>query len=606
MKKNIINLILSSAVVLAALTACNKEDEKYEQFTDNDIAPEQQMQKGHEEGYFTATFFPKTVDDENQDTRAAIEGYSNRIQSLVCLIYQKEADGEDYKFFIEEEVFSYDGSIKSRKWPYAEVSFKLPNGDYKAVFVANTQSSLFPGQNPSKQLLTDYTGSYNDARIHMPENITGQPLPFEEHNMFYLCTVDFSEHDFEVEGENPHVLLQRLVSGNVYGHDLINLNNLTNDLLNAIVENINNGDFLSQTIKGILKSKITETVTGIIDGIFDGGILGLLGGSLSTVTGYLTQILDGLLVGLLADELLDPIVQQLLGRLLANLNNLLFQPVFDSLNATLLGANGSLLGLNGLLNPWAHVNHVDIKYSSLPKNITFDRELKESYGEVTFNNVKIMDNDLGLKDATVYTLCGENKLETIDPVSEDMEDILDILKGLGILLDAVDENLLNGLLISMHKPLEYETGSNLMYTTRCQVLNATLLDTNPNGWNGEEVKIKIHVGDILMNSPIQSVLEGLLGKGTPLRGVLDLLDGVLKTVDLLGILGLRNLVDNLLVALLGDSNGNGGLVGNLIEGLSDGLGLKLPALNVNTIQLNGQWGATTVSDGTILKTDDTQ
>ena len=654
MKKYIINLMLSSAVALTALTACTQEESN---LLPNDETTSEQTEKTereHEEGYFTATFFPQTVD--GTDTRAAIDGYSNRIQSLVCLIYQRQENengGYEYKFYTEEQIINYqepkigqDGNKiwTSYRWPYQEVNFKLPNGDYKAVFVANTDMKLFEGIDPLKHLLTGYNGTYEAARINMPETVNDQPINFEDHNMFYLCTVEFNEYDFDGTSEPPHVLLQRLVSGNVYGHDLINLNSLTNDLLNEIVSRISSGTFLSDTIEGVLESTITQTVTGIIDGIFTTGDDGLLGKILDIVNRYgnllninvdinsvLTQVLNGILNELLAEQVLDPLVQQITGRLLTDINNILFQPIFESLNTTLLGGDPSILGLNGVINPWAHVEHVDIMYSSLPKSINFDRNVVASYQwrttfddyaglqieyAPTFENVQVTTNDLGLKDAIVYTLCGENTLQTIDPVPDDVEGLLDLFPILGNTLDGVDKHLLNGLLISMHIPLNYQTGSNLMYTTRCEVLSLGLtnFDEDPNKWDGEEVQINLHVGDILMNSPIQSILEGLLGKGAPLRVLLDTVDGLLKAIDgllsipvvgpivkgILGIDGVGNLVDNLLVALLGDSNGNAGLVGELIKELSNGIGLKLPSLGINNIQLGGQWGATKVSDGSII------
>ena len=611
MKKYIINLMLSSAIALTALTACTQEESN---LLPNDETTSEQTEKTkreHAEGYFTATFFPQTVD--GTDTRAAIDGYSNRIQSLVCLIYQRQEneDGNDedaqYTFYTEEQIISYDGSTQSYHWPYKEVSFKLPNGDYKAVFVANTDSRLFQYQNSSRKLLENYQGKFEDVRINMPEDIMGRPINFDDENMFYLCMVDFSEKNFDGSEEPPYVLLQRLVVKNVYGHDLIDTHELATKLIDTIVAQISKGHFLSDLVEDLLSTKLLNVVEDIVYGIFDEGVLGAANKLLLAPT--LKLLIDGIVQGLLIDDVLDPIVTQLTARILEKLNDQLLHPVLSSVESTLVGADGSLLNVNGVLNPWGHVEFVDVKFKSLPKSINLNREVTDKYEfeddeedkqndekVITFNDVEVKTNENGLKDAIVYTLPGDLKLYAIDVQPDRNPGLLELV---GDIVDKVDDDLLNGLLINMHIKLQYPMTSNLMYTTRSALLDVTLHQEDPELWDGETVVIRVPVGDILQDSPIQTILEALL-KGPIVGPLLETLSGLLKTIDFTGLLGVRNLVDNLLVALVGDSSGTGGLVDSLVEELSKGIGITLPSLNINTISIGGQWGQTRVSNGDII------
>lgn len=103
----------------------------------------------------------------------------------------------------------YEGTVGNitpqiYEWPLKqEINFELPNGDYKAVFVGNADKNLFINQQDN-EILTEYNGNFASARINMPEM---GPKGFNQYNMFYLCTVDFSPAN-----PSPNVLMQRAVA----------------------------------------------------------------------------------------------------------------------------------------------------------------------------------------------------------------------------------------------------------------------------------------------------------------------------------------------------------------------------------------------------------
>lgn len=199
MKTSYIGLLLCAAI---AFTSCDNDADS---LLDKPISGN--VEGNVPEGYFRATFFPQPA-GLVANTRAAVNGNSEQIQSLVCLIYQKQEDGT-YRYHTEKTVLKYEGTVGNitpqiYEWPLKqEINFELPNGDYKAVFVGNADKNLFINQQDN-EILTEYNGNFASARINMPEM---GPKGFNQYNMFYLCTVDFSPAN-----PSPNVLMQRAVA----------------------------------------------------------------------------------------------------------------------------------------------------------------------------------------------------------------------------------------------------------------------------------------------------------------------------------------------------------------------------------------------------------
>lgn len=666
------------AAVAVAFTACEKENG----LLSEDPTTERAGSK-HGEGYFRATFFPQ---QGNNATRAgeviepgkeAITGDSKSIQELICYVYQKQEDGEDYILFDSKEVIKYDAQgkkIQSYQWPLTEeVSFELPNGEYKAVFVGNATKYLFT-KTVSNELLTgvdvssigkENASKFSEASLNMPEGEDNQPIMFEDvddgerdvHNMLYLCTVDFSEADFDGTNEPPQVLMQRVVSQNVYGRDFVDENEMLEKLVDNIVESIAEEQLLGETTRGLLRSKLISSINNVVNNVVDNlykdfkekypdtkdPIFGTtIPGAGSIIVGALKPELDlllgdkgaiALLVGGLADQLVDPLLTALTAELLERVNKELLKPVLGIVNKTLTGADGSLLGLEVLLNPWQHVNAVNIEYQSLTKSIGFDREVKTYYTSLdngpaaTFSAVPVIDGPKSLKNEEknvrnvyVTTLSGKvtndeekDKQHQLLSIIVDKESADENLLGLvGLLVDDVD-HLIGGLLVNIEKELNYSMESNLQYNTRCELLDLDLFDKNKKG--DETVQITIDLGDVLPIDLINTTVGNLLlGQGSPLTalltGVTTALDVVLGVVRLavglvtLGTVDLSpitNLLNNIIVALTGDGNGNSGLVQELVENLSlEFLGLQLPALGITNISVEGSWDDTTVSNGATI------
>ena len=288
MKASYIGLLLCAAI---AFTSCdNDTDSLLDKPTSGNV------EGNVPEGYFRATFFPQPA-GLAANTRGTVIGNSEQIQSLVCLIYQKQADGT-YKYHTEKTVLKYEGTVGNIKpqtyeWPLKqEINFELPNGDYKAVFVGNADKNLFIDQKDN-EILTGYNGDFASARINMPEL---GPKGFNQYNMFYLCTVDFSPAN-----PSPNVLMQRVIAGNVYGRDMIDDNKAVSMLVDNLVKQIRENNLTTDVVKGLLRSALLDALskaTGL-DVIAGSLTMALATGVQRILSGnhFITDVLAGAAIG---------------------------------------------------------------------------------------------------------------------------------------------------------------------------------------------------------------------------------------------------------------------------------------------------------------------
>lgn len=455
MKKSLPIWLSCLAVVTFGLTACNNND---------DIVADNK----YDEGFFTATFFPQP----STATRAAVNGQSNQIQSLKCLIYKKQ-DDDTYKYVNNQDVISYTGNVGNidaqlYTWPLTQsVSFELPSGDYKAVFVGNTDKKLFSDQN--EEILTSYENNYSSARINLPTN--GAPA-YNDYNMPYLCTVDFSPSN-----PSPSVLLQRVASKNVYGRNFIDTNNAVSMLVNNIVKQVREENLTTDIVKGLLHSKILD--------------------ALSSATG-----LDAIAEGL--TTVVDKLVNLLLGEVLEALNDYLLQEITSRLESALKGeGNTGLLGLGYILNPWTTAEAVDVTYSSFPKSIDFDRNCQSYLSETTWENISVVKDDNNIGTFSVVSLCGDENIKEINI----NKNSTGYTKLLAPILNTLDDKVLNGLLVNIHVPLSYTQQSNLQYSTTYELLNITLSDFSTES-SGESLQLNINLKDIVN---LKETVSQLLG-----------------------------------------------------------------------------------------------
>lgn len=548
MKRLFIIYIFCAAIVVAFVGCSEYIDNGNELLPDDQTAENVNNNTG---GCFRAVFFPQNGDN----TRAIVDGESMAIQSLVCLIYQKQ-DDDSYTYIAEKPVITYNGTPQSYRWPLQEevVFDNLPNGEYKAVFVGNTDKTLFDGV--AGDLLTDYQSDIKDSRLNMPENAQGQPLVFKDYNMFYLCMVDFSD-----ENPSPHVLMQRVVSSNKYGRDMINNAEQVPGLLDSVVDQIKDAQLTSDIVEGLLSGILTSN-SGTL-GIYQ-VLIGLLGGA-DYLTGYLLTPILNALYPILKDVVVTPLNNALLGT-----------------------GNSSLLGLGYILNPWTTGTTVDVYFSKLPRSMDFERDTKTYYEAVIGENDKptkesmamleesvTVDKDDNLSYVTVRTLCGEIKAERFEISERDFQLLAPLLGGL------VDKVLLNDLLIDIDRPLTYTTTSNLEYSTRFQIVDARLNGSkNPN--EEDEAYKEAHSDDVLqVHISLRDIveLEEVLGG---LGNILNIIPGLgLLLSPLLAVIGgtLDTVINSLLDAVLG-----------LLNVALDGLDIRLPGLDISQIQVGGNWG----------------
>ncbi|MCH5175178.1 MAG: hypothetical protein J1F40_04775 [Prevotellaceae bacterium] len=553
------------AVVAVAFTACDKEI-----YNENGMLPDGTTADGAvPEGYFRATFFPEQGGDAS--TRIALDNeYSKAIQSLICIIYQKQSDGT-FRYLQEMPVLTYDGpaaseggisdkDAKDYLWPLKnEVTFLLPYGEYKAVFVGNSDKNLFEGQDG--QLLSDYKQrKYDEARLCMPDK---GPVAFNNYNMFYLCTVEFSEKDFAEGGTPPHVLMQRVVSSNIYGRKTVDVTNDVRDVVNNLVDEImKNDNLLEESVRTLLKSNLLSWLND------NPGIKGLL-----DVTFILFRGADGVV---------SQLTQNLVGPLLDALRKALLDELTKQLQSAIQGdTNVSLLGLGYVLAPWEHVYYVEITYASLPKNINFDRKctsFEQNAGPYKYKlddfqrpKPEVPKETEEFRTLTVTTFCGKQEVSKITVNSDGI---------VGGLFDVIDGNLLDGLLVNIQNttpPLIYPAESNRQYTTFYDLLNVELNDVN-----------------VKVSTPDDPLSDGELEGMKPVKIDLNLVKDVLNLRNTLGgLLGpLGYLLGGVLEEVLGFVED---VVGELLGG-DNGIKIYLPSLlDVNNISVTGQWSETEVS-----------
>lgn len=509
MKRYLKTWIISIATVMS-FSACQQQDEWKDELEKNALP---------EDGYFTASFF---TDTQHPQTRAAITGGSEQIQSLLCLIYKKEYD-ESYSFVTEREVIPYKGTEgnvtpQTHTWPLqTPETFTLPNGDYKAVFIGNIDPKLFADQkstpgNGLEPILTGYKDGFNAARIHMPHK---GPLAFNAYNMYYLCTVDFNQNN-----PKPDVLLQRIVCNNVYTRKLIDENKCVEELVNNIVSQIRNNQLTTDVVKGLLESKLLSVLEPLLP-----------------ITSVLTAVVDHLVNGLA-------------GELISILEKTLLDELTQRLHKTLIGnaqSGEGLLGIHHLLNPWETVEQANLNFNNLTKSIDFNKSVRSVYrADIEWNKIPIQKGQLdNSRQISIICLSGTEQISKIDVGNNSKYQEL-----LRPIFDQIDDKLLNGLLVNIHTPLKYSMEPNLRYETSYELLNLKLNDNTEK----DPVTLTVNLDDIVH---LENLVKGILG-----NGLIGSLIGALTDQLLQPVLGVvKEILTNIEIKLpdlgLGNIQANG-------------------------------------------------
>lgn len=494
------------------------------------------------DGYFTATLIPGIGND--MQSRAAIKGFSDRIQTLRFMLFKKGDDGvytrfTDYQEYnnnedIENVIKYTPNANQSTYWPLTQsVQLSLPVGDYKVVFFGNMDKRQFESQG-SEEIIQLNSGRFEDVRINMP---VGGPLAFlptlnsgneQYQNLFYLATADFNQNN-----PNPQILLQRLVTQSSFSRDLIDTNQAVKDLVNSVAKQVAEGQLTTDVVKGVLSTKLTEILK-----------------DLTIVTAPITTIVDRL-------------VNVLLGDLVTLLNEALLSQISDLLYETLKAdTDGNFSSLNILLNPWAEpVSSVNVIFDYLPQSIGLDRKVYTSLSNKEYKSVSL-GSDSNIRQFSLISLGGDMKLNSI------------MVNDPGVISKAIanlDNKLLDGLLVNITTPIRYQPGNNTSYSTNYDLLRLSLAD---NTIQGEGISLNVDLSKVIN---VERLTAAIVGDGI----LAGLLGGVVDVI-------VQPIVDGLLSE----------------NGLLKDLTVYLPDLAIGNIRASGRWGAThNIYDGTIISTE---
>lgn len=492
------------------------------------------------DGYFTATLIPGIGND--MQSRAAIKDISDRIQTLRFMLFKKGDDG-----------------VYTRFTDYQEYN----NGDIENVIkYTSNANQIYEWPLTQSVQLSLPVGDY---KVVFFGNMDKQQ--FEDQNseeIIQLNSGRFEDVRINMPVLGPLAFLPTLNSVNKQYQNLFYMAtadfNQTNPNPQILLQRlVTQSSFSRDLIKtedavGLLVQSIVDQVNDeqLLSDIVEGVLRNELTGAL---TGKLTGLTD-----LLLGDVVDALVNVLLGDILTLVNDALLQQVTGLLNESLL-ASGTGSPLYTLLNPWSQLTKVNasmdivtsIDLNRVPRKI----ETKE------INNILLNKPEGVAPYFTVTLLNGTYKLNSAR-VTDDDKTLLRETIG------ALDNSLLAGLFINLCTPISYETGNNLQYSTNYDLLRLTLVDDTYS--QTENITVSLNNLEKIIN--LEGLTESLLGHG--LLG--NLTEEVVKSI-------VQPVVDRLL--------------GKESSLLNNGIGIKLPNLALGNITLEGRWGMTNVSDGTV-------
>lgn len=480
------------------------------------------------EGYFEAVFMAGNSDVM---TRTAINGETDRIQTLRYIVYRK--DGDEYYRYCDRNVFSpsdYDVAEK-HMWPLEyRLSEILPCGEYRVVFIGNADPALFKNQygiRDTEPVLIN-TDTYSGARIFMPSS---GPASFTDTNMYYLATADFSDASPSVS-----ILMQRIVSSNVFKRNFVDMDHAVSTLVDDIVLQINSSQLTGDVVRGLLDES--------------------LGGTLGIILGPVGDLLQG--VTAVVDRILDAVA----GKLLERLNDMLVHELVTAIENTLFGAAGSSDRdiASQIFNPWTGADYATIT-ADIPMSVGFDLTEKATWEQkkwkASLEKEMTDGGESKYRTARFYSLPGNMELTDIDIEKEDMI--------VGSAIANLDGKLLNGLLVNIKTPLGYLQTPNLQYRTEYDFVRLSLADSS---LSGEKITLSTDLVGILTT---EELLQAILGDNL-----------------------LTDAISAIVTPLLGD------LLETIEASVVKPLELELPDLGINNITVEGRWNETYDSMGNII------
>ena len=557
--------ILSLVLSIATMAGCSQKE--------SPDAPDGQEvgsknSKPVPEGYFVATFSSPTTRAEADFI--GITGEDPRVFDLRYLIYA--ADGD----FIKEQLIFDDfdaDTDDTQDWPLPSITDTLPLGNYKAVFIANTDPDLFRREANDMplpdDLLTDYKLGFDHARLNLPY-LLGADDPD-----FFIDVIEFSDTD-----SDETVYLQRVVGVFKAYRSLVDVQEALDNLVADLVSDLDKDDLFGDAVRGLLEDQF-------------GGVLG----------GVL-QLVSGLTFGALhLDDLLDPLVNALVDPIVDVLYDNLLKVVVNEVGSILETNNGGIpvLDLLGkLLNPWSYAEGAAVTVSDQPTQFGFDMEVKarDPASHKYYLPITTVETDGEEKRVVITKYLGFEDIDN-DGVGEELmtlEKINVATWGVvgGLLDNAVDNQyLLEGVFFDIEDPLDFHASGNLQIYNEYSLVDLGIDDSVPK--ENRNLTVGLSALDI---ANLGDVLSGTLDK--TLNGLtLDIpIIGDISLNGLLGLVGssLDPLTDDLLTALIGsgvDVDGEGGLTNLEIE-----VPISLPLLNLTNLEPSGGWDPYNTPDDT--------
>lgn len=494
------------------------------------------------DGYFTATLMPGI--GNFPQTRAAISRYDDRIQTLRFLLFKKGDDG----------VYTRYTDLKDNSGnPVDETVIKFESTNMN-------QSYGWPLTNSLQLYLP-----VGDYKIVFLGNMANEQFAEQgTDEIVQLNSGRFEDVRINMPNGGPLAFLPKLNSGSgnyqnlfyMATADFNQVNPNPNILLQRLVTQstfsrdlIDTNDAVGQLVQSIVDQVNNEQLLeDLVEGILRNELTGALTGKLVGVT------------DILLGDIVDALVNVLLGDILTLVNDALLQQVTDLVN-TSLHASDSNSPLNALLNPWSELENV-AAYMDVVTSIDLNRVARRVETK-TINNVPLIKSAEGSPCFTVTLLNGAFRLNSAR-VTDDGQTLLRDALG------ALDNSALAGLFVNLCTPFSYETDNNKQYTTNYDLLRLKLVDDT----YSEKKPISVDTNDLATIVNVDGLTEALLG-----HGILGSLVGI----------AIEDIVQPVVDALL---SSEGSLLGT-------GIYIKLPNLALGNITLEGRWGPTEVSDGTI-------
>lgn len=285
--KQIYNIMVGMALMLGA-TSCEKE------ILDNGQAAGIALA----DGQFIVDYSGEVTTRAIKDNAAKGE----RINSLTYLLYIQQAD--DYVLEKRREIPGLDGNTES--WPLTRDNMTweqrealkdtlLVSSNYRAVFVANADASLWDGTSPLKEADFPIDGSaapsYSSAYLQLPED-----LAFNDGNMFYLAEAEINGTGKDRETPyNCPITLKRVVTRTDWWFerlpewDILSDDDDTNNEYIYIIEP-NDGDLiLPANVEEYIENLVSDLFLGIWNSQFSTSIVGDTNDFLKKLVDYFTE-----------------------------------------------------------------------------------------------------------------------------------------------------------------------------------------------------------------------------------------------------------------------------------------------------------------------------